>query len=120
MAHERIVLTGIGAAQGVAFWLLIESWPEGHAARALFASLLTFLSVATAASHFAWTGRRHVRLLALASATAGVYAAVALWVGWQLPSAGDAFRGDDWRARAHGPEGVVASSGMEGKSGGSP
>jgi hypothetical protein len=98
MAHERIVLAGVGAAQGVAFWLLIENWPKGRAVGALFAGLLTFLSVATVVSHFAWTGRSYGRLLALACGTAGVYAAVAFWVGGQIPSAGDAFQGDDQRA----------------------
>jgi len=97
MTSERIRLTAIGAAQGVAFWLLFENWPEEHAARALFAALLTFLSVATAISHFAWTGRSYARLIALACGTAGIYAAVAFWVGWQLPSAADAFHGDDRR-----------------------
>ncbi len=98
MAHQRIVLAGVGAAQGLVFWILVENWPEGHAARALSAGILTFLSVATAITHFAWTGRSHGRLLALACGTAGVYAAVAFWVGWQLPSVGDALHGDEQRA----------------------
>ena len=97
MAHERIVLAGVGAAQGIAFWLLIENWPKERGVGALFAGLLTFLSVATVVSHFAWTGRSYGRLLALACGTAGVYSAVAFWVGRQLPSAGDAFQGDDQR-----------------------
>jgi hypothetical protein len=98
MPRERILLAGIGLTQGVAFWALVESWPEAHPARALCVALFTFLAIGTAISHFAWTGRHAGRLAALAVGVAAVYAAVAFWVGWQLPRAGEAFQGDDARA----------------------
>lgn len=82
---ERVKLAAIGAAQGVAIWLLIETWPEAHLARAAAVAALTFVAVASLVQHFAWTGRDGRRLLLLSLGTGVVYAAVAGWVGWSMP-----------------------------------
>lgn len=95
---ERASLAAVGAAQGLSLWLLIEQWPEAHAARAAAAALLTFLAVSTLVFHFAWTGRDRGRLIALAVATGALYAAVAGWVGWQVPVDPELHRGDEVRA----------------------
>ncbi len=82
--RERVSLAAIGAAQGFAVWLLAESWPEAHAARAIFVGILTFLVTSAAVLHFAWTSEHVVRLLALAAATGMVYGLIATWVGGGL------------------------------------
>ncbi|NNL67009.1 MAG: DUF4153 domain-containing protein [Myxococcales bacterium] len=94
---ERATLALVGAAQGLALWLLVEQWPEAHAARAAAAALLTFLAVSTLVFHFAWTGRERGRLIALAVGVGAVYAAVAGWVGWQVPVDPALHRGDEQR-----------------------
>ena len=94
---ERATLALVGAAQGLALWLLVEQWPEAHAARAAAAALLTFLAVSTLVFHFAWTGRDRGRLIARAVGVGAVYAAVAGWVGWQVPVDLVLHRGDEQR-----------------------
>lgn len=94
---ERATLVAVGAAQGLAIWLLVEQWPEAHAARAAAAALLTFLAVSTLVFHFAWTGRDRGRLMALAVVVGAVYAVVAGWVGWQVPADPTLHRGDEQR-----------------------
>lgn len=82
--RERLWLAGAGGAQGLAIWLLIEVWPEAHAARAAAVSLLTFLAVTALVYHFAWTGASHGRLLAVTAGVGALYAAIAGWVGWSM------------------------------------
>jgi hypothetical protein len=83
--RERLFLAAAGAAHGLAIWLLVDSWPDDHGARAAAVSLLTFLAVTALVMHFAWTGEARGRLAALTVGTGLVYAAVAGWVGWSLP-----------------------------------
>lgn len=83
--RERLFLAAAGGAHGLAIWLLLESWPDSHTARAVAVSALTFLAVTAAVLHFAWTGRDPRRLAALAVGTGVIYAAVAGWVGGAMP-----------------------------------
>jgi len=94
---ERLALAAAGAAHGAALWLLVETWPEGPAARAVAAAGLTFLAVTALVLHFAWTGAARARLAALTLATGLVYAAVAGWVGWKLPTRGPEAWADEQR-----------------------
>jgi hypothetical protein len=94
VVSERLLLAGIGAAQGVAFWILVEHWPEAPRTAAICVAVLTFLAVSATIWHFAWTGRDEGRLLRLAAGAGALFGAVGLWVGWQLPRPGEAFEGD--------------------------
>ncbi len=95
--RERIGLAVVGAVQGCAVWLLVEGWPEAHAARAVCVGVLTFVAVSAAVLHFAWTGERIVRLLVLAAATGVAYALVATWVGLGIAPEGAVSRAGDNR-----------------------
>ncbi|HKJ24985.1 MAG TPA: DUF4153 domain-containing protein [Myxococcota bacterium] len=96
--RERLRLAMAGAAWGLAIWLLVDAWPDDHAWRALAVTGLTFLAVTAAVFHFAWTGAHRGRLVAITLATGALYAAVAGWVGWSLPTEGLVSRGDGMRA----------------------
>lgn len=95
--RERIGLAAVGVVQGLAVWLLVEGWPEAHAARAVCVGLLTFVAVSAAVLHFAWTGERIARLVVLAAATGMVYALVATWVGFGIGQEGAVSRAGEHR-----------------------
>jgi hypothetical protein len=87
----------LGALQGLALWAILDPWPRDPRRAALALALVFLVVVAGLVVHFARTGRDRARLLALASATGGLFAAVALWVGWQLPEVDAPFEGDSNR-----------------------
>lgn len=95
--RERIGFAALGAAQGLAVWLLAQGWPEAQAGRAVCVGLLTFVAVSAAVFHFAWTSARTTRLVLLAAGVGLVYGLIATWVGWELPREGDASWAGDSR-----------------------
>ena len=95
--QERLMLAVAGAAQGVAIWLLIETWSEEHAARVVVVAGMSFVSVLSLVLHFAWTGSDTRRVLMVSASTGLVYAAVAGWVGWSMPAAEGLYPGtSEW------------------------
>lgn len=95
----RLSLTAVGVLQGLALWLLRERWPVAQPGLAAAVAWLVFVIASALVIHFAWTGRDTGRLLALATVTGLVFAAVGGWVGLQLPAAGAPAFGDDTRVR---------------------
>ncbi len=87
----------VGGAQGLALWLLTESWPEGVVWRAWATGALYFIVASGLVLHFARSGHARARLLVLAAATGLAFGAVAVWVGLQLPPEGARSGGDDQR-----------------------
>ena len=87
----------LGGTQGFALWLLYDRWPEDRVAVALFTALCFFVVAHGLVIHFARTGQHAQRLNALAAVTGAVFAAIALWVAWQLPGPNAGYEGDEDR-----------------------
>jgi len=94
---DRLTLAALGFLQGLAYWLAYRFWPGEPRARAGVVALLYFVTVAGLIVQFAWTGRNRLRLAVLSVALAALFAAVALWVWWQIPGQNAPFAGDDFR-----------------------
>ena len=90
-------MAALAGTQGFALWLLHERWPQERVAVALFTALCFFIGAHGLVLHFARTGQHARRLNALAAGTGAVFAAIALWVAWQLPGPDAAFAGDENR-----------------------
>ena len=107
-AAARRALAVTGGLQGLAFWLLTDHWPDDPRRAALFVAGTTFLLVSALVLHFARSGVQRARLLALATGTGLVFAAVAGWVGWQLPGADAPHAGDANRVQSFAVAGGIA------------
>lgn len=94
----RLSLASVGAAQGLALWLLEKRWPTTQPALAVAVALLVFIVASALVLHFAWTGRDGGRLVVLATAVGVLFAAVGGWLGAALPSGGAPAFGDETRA----------------------
>ena len=107
-SQSRRWVSALGGLQGFALWLLYEAWPLERRAAALFVALCSFVVVHGLVLHFARTGQHVRRLGALAAATGAVFAAISLWVGWQLPEPGAQFAGDQTRLISWGITAAIA------------
>ncbi|HYC00619.1 MAG TPA: DUF4153 domain-containing protein [Candidatus Limnocylindrales bacterium] len=88
VAGGRRWLAAAGAVQGLALWLLFESWPQQVMAAAGFAAACAFIGVASLVMHMAWTGQAFGRLAATSAVVGGVAAAVTFSVASGLPPTG--------------------------------
>jgi hypothetical protein len=97
-SRARLVCAGIGLAQGVVFWLAYAYWPQDPAGRGLWMAAVFLTAAAGLTAHFAWSGRDHARLAAVALALGVPFACVAYWVFAQIPVDDAPYYGDDLRA----------------------
>jgi hypothetical protein len=88
--QERVRLIGLGAAQGLVVWWLLDHWPDDGTGSAAFLASFYFLICQGLALHFAWTGRDYLRLIVVSLLLGLVYAVVSFWVGLQLLDVEDA------------------------------
>jgi len=91
-------MAALGALQGLALWVLVETWPEeAPRLRALFVGAVFLVVGSALVVHMARTGRHRLRLAATAALAGSVLGAIACWVAWQLPAGDVPYRGDDAR-----------------------
>src|SRR5688572_15285913 len=95
---DRLTLAAIGFVQGLTYWLAYRFWPGEPTAQACVVALLYFVTVAGLIVQFAWTGRDRYRMTIPSVGIAALFAAVALWVWWQIPDKNAPFKGDSFRA----------------------
>jgi hypothetical protein len=96
-ASARRIMSSIGGVQGLVLWLIVEHWPKELSRAGIAFALVTFLLVSALVLHFARSGEKLRRLVALAAGTAGVFALIALWVGWPFPLTAARYHGDEQR-----------------------
>src|SRR5438034_2645150 len=95
---DRLTLAAIGFLQGLTYWLAYRFWPSEPTARACVVALLYFVTVSGLIVQLSWTGRDRARITVASAGIAVLFAAVALWVWWQIPDKNAPFKGDDFRA----------------------
>ena len=95
---DRLTLAAIGFLQGLTYWLAYRFWPSEPTARACVVALLYFVTVSGLIVQLSWTGRDRSRIAVASAGIAVLFAAVALWVWWQIPDKNAPFKGDDFRA----------------------
>jgi len=93
----RLTLAAIGSGQGIVFWIAHRLWPEDPKAAALFAALVSLVTVFGLILELAWTGRNRTRLFTVAASVAALFALVTLWAWWQIPGKDALFQGDSFR-----------------------
>jgi hypothetical protein len=89
-------MAALGAAQGLALWLIYERWPDAGAPAHLVGAIWAVVAGGLVL-HFARSGDALSRLFAVASGVGLAFGAVAVWVAYQLPGADAQANGDQSR-----------------------
>src|SRR5262249_442123 len=96
--RNRLILTVVGLAQGLTYWLAYEYWPTAPSNQAPVVAVVFFVSVGAAVLHLGWTGNHEGRIFTLPVVIGLITAAVSYWVWAQIPGPNAQYFGDDARA----------------------
>src|SRR2546426_8227603 len=83
-SKDRLLLAGIGLAQGVVYWLAYRYWPAEGPAGAFAIAPVVFVAVARTAAQFSWAGPDPPRLTRIAGPTRAPFAIVAVSGWWEI------------------------------------
>jgi hypothetical protein len=84
--RNRLILTVVGLAQGLTYWLVYEYWPTAPSTQAAVVAVVFFVSVGAAILHLGWTGHHGDRIFTIAIVVGLVTAVVSTGSGPRFPA----------------------------------